>query len=284
MVAFFGEAPFWLPAFLLSCKANPGVTWHIFTDIQLPQKYPENVVFFRTELAALSRLCSDRLGVRIELRPEFAYKICDLRPAYGRIFSETLRGFDFWGHCDMDVVWGNIRGFISDRMLARYDVISSRTRKMSGHFSLFRNTETINSLFSRLDGVTSLMQDDEYRHVDEDVLTGHLQALCSRRARLRGLLGGASAVAPKVYWQRHLTTTGYSQRSVGESEQDSLVWRSGRTFSTDGTELMYLHFHKLKAQMRELDFAYDDDPDAFLINRRGFLRLPSAAPRRVGAP
>ena len=33
----------------------------------------------------------------------------DLRPAYGVLFEEYLDGYDFWGHCDLDVLFGRIR-------------------------------------------------------------------------------------------------------------------------------------------------------------------------------
>jgi hypothetical protein len=32
------------------------------------------------------------------------YKICDWKPFYGHIFREYLVAYDFWGHCDMDII------------------------------------------------------------------------------------------------------------------------------------------------------------------------------------
>lgn len=73
------------------------------------------------------------------------YKLCDFRPAYGDIFSEYLEGYDFWGHCDVDLFWGDIRKFITDEVLERYDRIYS-----TGHCSLYRNKEEINLWYKSL--------------------------------------------------------------------------------------------------------------------------------------
>ena len=40
------------------------------------------------------------------------YKLCDYKPAYGYIFPEYTKGYDYWGHCDMtDCIFGNLRKF-----------------------------------------------------------------------------------------------------------------------------------------------------------------------------
>ena len=36
------------------------------------------------------------------------------------MFSEYLTGYDFWGHCDIDLLWGNIRRFVTDEKLKKY--------------------------------------------------------------------------------------------------------------------------------------------------------------------
>lgn len=48
-------------------------------------------------------------------------------------------------------------------------------------------------------------------------------------------------------------------------------WRDGQTFDVDGRERMYLHFHRLKRTMAQIDFTYADAPDAFRITRDGMF-------------
>jgi hypothetical protein len=70
------------------------------------------------------------------------YKLCDYRPTYGEVFEDDIEGYDFWGYCDVDLIFGNIRKFITDDILLNHDRILAL-----GHFSLFRNSEGINRIY-----------------------------------------------------------------------------------------------------------------------------------------
>ena len=74
----------------------------------------------------------------------FIYKLCDFKVAYGEIFSDWLREYDFWGYCDNDLVFGNIRKFITDEILETHDRILAR-----GHFSLYRNSKNVNEMYKK---------------------------------------------------------------------------------------------------------------------------------------
>ena len=50
-----------------------------------------------------------------------AYKICDIKSAFGDIFSEEVKNYDFWGHCDMDV-----RSFMTADLLNKYDMMTTK--------------------------------------------------------------------------------------------------------------------------------------------------------------
>ena len=78
---------------------------------------------------------------------ESGYKLCDFKPAYGHIFADYIREYDFWGYCDVDVIFGNIRSFITDELLSEYDVINARHDYLTGCFSLYRNTPYFRELF-----------------------------------------------------------------------------------------------------------------------------------------
>ncbi len=73
------------------------------------------------------------------------YKLCDFRPAYGEIFQEYIKGYDFWGHCDNDQIFGDIRHFITDDILDRYDRIL-----FCGHFTLYKNTPEVNQVYKKV--------------------------------------------------------------------------------------------------------------------------------------
>jgi hypothetical protein len=259
VVTYFGRPPFWLPAFLLSCRHNPDVRWLLYTDFEPTTDVPPNVTMTPMDIRELGTRASDALGTTIE--PHRARrKVCDLKPAYGLIFADALRGFDFWAHSDLDIVWGNVRHFLTAPFLEQYDVVTSTFRKVAGHFGLFRNTPETNRTFELIPDIKTAMASRKYGHLDEDVLTQHLRAHVDQRP---------APPWPRVYWERELTVTSKYQKAMSDAQ--SLWWRDGRTFDADGTELMYLHFHKLKPFMTGINFGPGDMPAAFMINRKGFI-------------
>ena len=128
----------WL--FLRSCGWNPSVKWLIFSDHDFPVDPPSNVKRIQASLGGLRERFSIILGRPVAL--EIPYKLCDYRPMFGEIFSDELAGFDFWGHCDFDVVFGRIREVLPVQALVDFEKLLVR-----GNFSLYRNTDRMNSLF-----------------------------------------------------------------------------------------------------------------------------------------
>ena len=76
-------------------------------------------------------------------------KVWDYRCALGILYREELEGFDYWGHCDLDVVFGDVAHFLPDSELSRVDVYSSHNEYVCGCFSLYKNVTAVNYLFMR---------------------------------------------------------------------------------------------------------------------------------------
>ena len=142
ILPYFGEFPNYFQLFLNSCGKNAdSFDWLIFSDNQRPYDYPSNVKITIMTFEEMKRLVQSKFDFKIALnRP---YKLCDFRPAYGYIFSDYLGGYDMWGHCDCDVIWGKLDNFLSKKIL-QYDK-AGRT----GHLTMYRNTSEINSAFMR---------------------------------------------------------------------------------------------------------------------------------------
>ena len=47
------------------------------------------------------------------------YDLCDFKVAYGEIFQEYLEPYDFWGFCDCDLIYGDIRHFLTEELLEK---------------------------------------------------------------------------------------------------------------------------------------------------------------------
>ena len=115
---YFGK---WVPyhkLWLKSCECNPEIDFFVIGD-QKMDDLPNNVHIINISLNEIRALASQKLGRDISLKTP--YKLCDYKPMYGLIFEEYLQGYDYWGHCDMDMIFGNISKF-----LKMYEVESMR--------------------------------------------------------------------------------------------------------------------------------------------------------------
>lgn len=140
VVPYFGKFKNYFQLFLDSCKANPDVTWLIFTDNNVDYDYPDNVKIFHITFEEMQERVQNHFDFPIVL--DTPYKLCDYRPAYGYIFEEYIKEYDAWGYCDVDLIWGNISMFLSQRLLEEYDKIGDL-----GHCTIFRNNRRINTAF-----------------------------------------------------------------------------------------------------------------------------------------
>ncbi|MEO8239023.1 MAG: DUF6625 family protein [Flavobacterium sp.] len=148
VTCWYGDYPWYFPYFIKSCFYNPTVDFIIITDnlTTIPLK-PSNVKIVYNTLDNVKILFSKKLGFEVKIdRP---YKLCDLKPAYGFVFSDIIAKYDFWGHGDIDLVYGNIRNFMTQKRLEIYDLLSGRPDYTAGAFTLFKNNEKMNTLFMK---------------------------------------------------------------------------------------------------------------------------------------
>ena len=140
IIPYFGLFPNMFPLWLISCRNNPTVDWLIFTDDKRSFDYPINVHVTYMQFVELKGLVQSRFDYKINM--ENPYKLCDYRIAYGDIFSDYLTGYDFWGYCDIDLIWGDIRHFLTADVLEKYDKIG-----FQGHSTLIKNTDYYRTLY-----------------------------------------------------------------------------------------------------------------------------------------
>lgn len=136
IVPYFGHFNNYFGIWLNSCAYNPTINWVILTDCKDEYHYPNNVTVIYTTFAQVKERVQSFYDFPISL--EKPYKLCDFKPAYGEIFYEYIKDFDFWGYCDTDLIWGDLRKFFTEEVLNRYDKIGAR-----GHCCILRNNETM---------------------------------------------------------------------------------------------------------------------------------------------
>ena len=146
IIPYFGRFPSAFPMFLKSCEINYDYDWLIFTDDLSRFEYPDNVkVVFETFNDFINRI-ERKLQIRTDII--HPHKLCDFKPAYGLICEEYIADYQSWGFCDIDLIFGNLNHFITDKMMEKYDKMF-----LLGHFQIFKNNKENNRAFmNAIDG------------------------------------------------------------------------------------------------------------------------------------
>ncbi|HLU84260.1 MAG TPA: DUF6625 family protein [Vicingaceae bacterium] len=270
IVPYIGKWPFWFDAYLISIAKNPTINWLFITDCEIPVEYPENVTFVKTTQEEFNRKIDTFFTTTIPLTPR---KICDLRPAFGDLFSNYLDGYDYWGYCDMDIVWGDIRSFISQDDLNKYDIISSRKNNTSGHFTIFKNCPEINSLYKSIPEFREKLAKVKLQRMDEDGLTDFLWKELEN-----------SKHSFKVKWDAILCNQENGRDSHQEYYLDKWLWKDGKMLELKNgkpvNEVMYLHFINWKRTMKFSEVYYSNNFEQFYISYIG-IHLKSHSDFRI---
>ena len=137
---YFGTLPPQYKMWRASALSNADIDFLFFTNCDVEPA--NNIKVYRMSFDQFREMVQNKFDFPIVLdRP---YKICDYRPAFAYILSDYVKGYDFWGWGDLDVVYGDIRHFVTDEVLSRYKMISG-----FGHFTLYRNDEYTNTFFMK---------------------------------------------------------------------------------------------------------------------------------------
>ncbi len=126
-----------------------------------------NISFQKFSLTAFRELAAARLGFPVSV--ENPYKICDFKPAFGLLFEEYLKDCNYWGYCDLDLIFGNVTGFLNKILPDYPDIISSYIGFMSGPISIFRNIPTVNKLFQDCPAYKEILQNKKHFAFDENI-------------------------------------------------------------------------------------------------------------------
>lgn len=248
LIPYFGRWPDWFELYLLSCRYNPDVDWLFFTDCEVPVTAPDNVRFIQISFSDYKDLVSERLG--IYFNPSSPYKLCDLKPAYGYLHYEQIRDYDFFAFGDIDIIYGQIRNFITDDILKRYEVIGTHRRRLSGHFSLFRNTERNRNAFLKISNWRQLMETDEHIGIDESSFSKIFVPHKNHPHWLQKLWSVSSPYQRRVLFREQFSTvlSPISWCDGQTNHPQNWFWEEGHlTNERDRCEFMYLHFMNWKS-------------------------------------
>jgi hypothetical protein len=143
VLPYFGTFNNYFPLFMRSCAANPQYDWLLVTDQEIDGA-PKNVRVISESFDAFRAGIQKNFGFPISLdRP---YKLCDFKPTYGLVMQDELAGYEYWGHCDCDLLFGDMALFLEPLFDKQYDKIFA-----AGHLTIYRNTPENASRFMKRD-------------------------------------------------------------------------------------------------------------------------------------
>lgn len=229
------------------------------------------------------------------------YKLCDFRPAYGYIFAEYLAQYDFWGHCDNDVIFGNIRKFITDEILNNYERILIR-----GHFTLYKNTPNVNNFYLKtingIPGYREVFSSPKNYCFDEYAGSGKMWERESNDKLYQAILFDDLNINRHDFVAVHKKDRDKGKKHFIYSFENGNLFR---IFTKDGQvgreEIMYVHFQKRNLKIetsvsdyftiipnRYIDYIADPSSDFLKSKASGkfiypqyFLRKYNALKKRI---
>lgn len=142
VIPYFGKLPNYFNVFLKSCELNPNYRWIVFTDDKSKYQYPSNVNCVFMTFDDMKKYIQSKFNFEIKI--DDPHKLCDYKPAYGYIFEEYLKDSNYWGHCDIDTVLGNLDKFLDPLFQENYDKLFCL-----GHMILYKNSYENNRMFMK---------------------------------------------------------------------------------------------------------------------------------------
>lgn len=141
IIPYFGKFNNFFDLWLRSAEDNKIIDFWIFSDNERPKRLADNIRWNTLSFTMLVRKIQNLLHDD-SISLGFPYKLCDYRPMYGKIFKEYIREYEFWGYCDLDLIFGNMLTIFDTEMLRNYDKFYSR-----GHLTIFRNNSFFENLY-----------------------------------------------------------------------------------------------------------------------------------------
>lgn len=275
IIAQFGKLTPNFDLWLKSCAYNKEINFLVWSDIK-KDSLPENVTWINRSFSEFRELAKNKLQMEIYL--EEPYDCCEFKTVYGVIFEDYLKDFEYWGYCDMDMIFGDLEYFFTKYEYHKYDKFFSR-----GHLTLYRNTQENNNRYKLpatpgKDYITALTKKG-ITHFDEDEINTiykvygfpfFAHAPCAdisrdfSRARISGEYDDYKLQA--FFWQRGKVFRAYYHAN-----------KLNTIRQIDLEEFAYIHFSRRKMEIPQFDIdktdAYYICPDSFKV--KNHLGSPS---------
>lgn len=266
IIPFFGQWPKYFNLFLKSISNTSTLHFAFFTDLEEPSIKLPNVSYTQTTLKDLQKRFSQALGFECVL--DQPYKFCDYKPAYGDLFAKEIEGYTHWACGDIDLLYGNVEKFISQDLLASYEVISSRTEHMTGSLSIFSNTPVVNRLYQRSRDYKKVFSSQEVFGFDECNFQWKWLDNNEKGASIEHMTQIVhDAVNEGLISARFETMI---KESIPKG--DHVQIEDQKVCQKDGKEFLFYHFITEKKSLAFNFASWKDVPETYYITPNGFYK------------
>lgn len=265
---YFGKLPNYFDLWKKSAKNNTTVDFLLFTDQDVPIK-AENITRIVMTLEEMQERATRVLGFEANLyRP---YKACDYKPLYGLIFEDYVGEYQYWAHCDFDLIFGDLQAFFDAYELEKYDRFLAL-----GHLSFYKNTPEVNFrykengathsyrevfssdlsyAFDEVPGMGKIYWENKFSFFDQNVFAD---------------------ISAKYRRYRIINTYRYDKK-IKNYKHQIFAWEKGKVYryyienkELKREEKIYIHFKK--RPNFELDFPAEEC-EKFYITSKGFVPM-----------
>ncbi|MBS7234123.1 hypothetical protein KHA90_24275 [Flavobacterium psychroterrae] len=243
IICYIGKLPWYFDYFVHSCKYNLDVHFFIITDDQsYSKKVSENIYFIYKTLDEINEIATSKLGFKTNIMS--GYKLCDFKPAYGLLFSELIEEYDFWGHGDLDIIFGDIRKFMTEDILGSHDLIAVRDDYLTGYFLLFRNNSQMRLLFTNSKDYKKIFSDQKHYCFDETNFSFIDFANELHYSEIKSEVESMTHVVKRQHEKKLINA--YFDFHVIEGAYGKLSWEKGVLMYNNKYEAMLYHLILLK--------------------------------------
>lgn len=264
IIPYIGKYPWYFPYFLKSCACNPDIDFRILSDTEIPLSVkPNNVESIPYSLKQFNKDATKTLGFDVNI--EQAYKLCDFKPAYGCIFFDYIKDYDFWGYCDIDVIFGNIRSFMTEELLNEYDVISARHDYLTGCFTLYRNNQNMRELFKQSRDYQKVFTESRNFFFDETNFAFDEFERGLHYSQIHTEVESMTHVVRKLQEENKLKA--YFEFQIVEGFGGNMLWDRGTLIYRKEFEILLYHLVRFKRKYSQSTDLQEQIPDRFRIGR-----------------
>ncbi len=263
IIPYFGKFGPWFPIYLRSLAKQNTLDLLLITDADLTD-LPGNVRLLKGTLSDLQAMAEEKLGTKVSL-PTARY-LCDLKPAYGRLFDTYLEGYEYWAFGDEDVIYGDLDRILRPLLDGRTDVLTADSKGTLGHLTVLRNTKKLRNLVFEDEKYFEVLAGEDFWAYDEWSWTRSVENPSSftktvRNAEQRGEIS--------VLWQA------YKIRGDVPWPGDGMRYDGKSLHSLDGNQIAYFHWgrakHKYLKYKRLFTFPTVEEAEGgFAYDRFGF--------------